>query len=147
MKTLIPIMLSLFLLFPTEITSETQQAEPTQVRILDTIEIPEPVKLAKFVSLGEFKVTGYCACMKCCNKTDSITATGTKATQGRTIAVDPNMIPYGTKVIFNGNGYISEDCGGAIKENRIDLYFDNHQEALEWGVQYHEIVIFVESEE
>ena len=48
--------------------------------------------------LGEFKLTAYCPCMKCCGKTDGITATGTTATEGRTIAVDPRVIPYGSTV-------------------------------------------------
>ena len=92
-------------------------------------------------SLGEFKITGYCGCAACCGKTDGITATGTHATQGHTIAVDPQQIPYGTEVIIDGQTYIAEDCGGAIKGNRIDLYFDNHSEALAFGVKYKEIFI------
>lgn len=79
--------------------------------------------------------TAYCPCEKCCGKTDGITATGTRATAGRTIAVDPTVIPYGTEVIINGNTYVAEDCGGAIKENRIDVYFDTHEEALQFGRQ------------
>lgn len=98
---------------------------------------PEPV----LVSLGKYKITAYCACIQCCGKTDGITATGTKATAGRTIAVDPKVIPYGSTVIIDGNEYIAEDCGGAIKQNRIDIYFDTHEEALIYGVQYHEVFI------
>ena len=77
--------------------------------------------------------TAYCPCNVCCGKCDGITATGTKATAGRTIAVDPSFIPYGTEVIINGNTYIAEDCGGAIKGNRVDIYFATHQEALNFG--------------
>ena len=82
-----------------------------------------------------YVITAYCPCVKCCGKTDGITATGTKATQGRTIAVDPTKIPYGTKVEFDGITYTAEDCGCAIKNNRIDLYFDDHQSALNFGRQ------------
>ena len=88
-----------------------------------------------------FKLTAYCPCMQCCGKTDGITASGTKATEGRTIAVDPNVIPFGTEVIINGHTYIAEDKGGAIKDNRIDVYFDSHQDALEFGVQYADVLI------
>ena len=49
--------------------------------------------------LGEFTLTAYCPCMKCCGKTDGITSTGTTATEGRTIAVDPLVIPYGLSLI------------------------------------------------
>jgi 3D (Asp-Asp-Asp) domain-containing protein len=82
-------------------------------------------------------LTAYCSCVRCCGKSDGITASGTKAKQGRTVAVDTRYIPYGTEIIIDGMGtYIAEDCGGAIKgENKIDLFFDNHEEALEFGVQ------------
>lgn len=82
-----------------------------------------------------YTVTAYCGCVKCCGKTDGITATGTRATEGRTIAVDPNVIPYGTTVYINGQAYVAEDCGGAIKGNHIDMYFNSHEAALEWGVR------------
>ena len=90
--------------------------------------------------MGEFKLTAYCPCMKCCGKTDGITSTGTTAAEGRTIAVDPRVIPYGSAVtIYFADGashtYTAEDCGGAIKENRIDVFFDDHQAAREFGVQ------------
>ena len=91
---------------------------------------------SNLVSLGKFKLTAYCGCKSCCNKTDGITATGTKAKQGRTIAVDPSVIPYGTKVVINGHTYVAEDCGGAIDGNRIDIYMSSHKEALQFGVQY-----------
>ena len=79
--------------------------------------------------------TAYCPCEKCCGKCDGITATGTKATAGRTIAVDPSIIPYGTEVVIAGNTYIAEDCGGAIKGNAVDIFFDTHEEALTFGKQ------------
>ena len=84
-------------------------------------------------------MTAYCPCSRCCGKSDGITATGTRATAGRTIAVDPRQIPYGTKVIIDGHTYIAEDCGGGIKGNRIDVFFSSHQEALRFGVQYKEV--------
>lgn len=90
-------------------------------------------------SLGQFKLTAYCACEKCCGKSDGITKTGTKATEGRTIAVDPKVIPLGSEVVIDGHKYIAEDVGGAVKGNKIDLYFNSHQEALEFGLQYKEV--------
>ena len=84
--------------------------------------------------------TAYCACEKCCGrKSDSsligVTASGTKATEGRTIAVDTRIIPLGSKVVIDGFEYIAEDTGSAIKGNKIDLYMNNHEIAKEWGVQ------------
>ena len=84
-------------------------------------------------SLGIYELTAYCPCARCCGNTRGITSTGTKATAGRTIAVDPRKIPYGSKVIINGHIYIAEDCGGAIKGNRIDIFCNSHSEAIAFG--------------
>ena len=85
--------------------------------------------------LGNFTATHYCSCAKCCGTETGKTATGTQATAERTIAVDPEIIPLGSKVIINNKVYIAEDTGGAIKGNRIDIYCESHQEALELGVK------------
>lgn len=78
-------------------------------------------------------VSAYCACSKCCGKTNSITASGTKATVGRTIAA-PSSYSFGTKIELEGLGtYIVEDRGGAIQGNKIDVYFASHSEALAFG--------------
>lgn len=92
----------------------------------------------KVKNLGEFVLTAYCGenYPHICNDGDATkTATGTKPIENRTIAVDPSVIPYGTIVLINGKEYIAEDCGGAIKGKRIDVFFDSHKEALNFGVQ------------
>lgn len=90
----------------------------------------------------EYLVTAYCGCVKCCGKNDCITATGTQATEGRTIAIDPSVIPYGTSVYIDGVGTrFAEDCGGSINGNRIDLYFESHTDALNFGRQTKEVTI------
>lgn len=93
-------------------------------------------------ALGRFKVTAYCACEKCCPGTsDGLTYTETVATEGRTIAVDPNVIPLGSRLEVNGVEYIAEDIGGAIKGNKVDIFFNSHDVALEWGVQEHDVYL------
>ena len=82
-----------------------------------------------------FKVTAYCACSKCCGKQTGITASGTRATAGRTVAAS-SQFSFGTKLLINGNVYTVEDRGGAIKGNKIDVYMDSHSQALQWGVKY-----------
>lgn len=78
-------------------------------------------------------VSAYCACSKCCGKTNGVTASGTKATVGRTIAA-PSSYSFGTKIELEGLGtYIVEDRGGAIQGNKIDVYFASHSEALAFG--------------
>ena len=78
-------------------------------------------------------VSAYCACSKCCGKTNAITASGTYATAGRTIAA-PSNYKFGTKIELEGMGtYVVEDRGGAITGNKIDVYFNSHSEALAFG--------------
>lgn len=113
------------------------------------IELLEP----EHESLGEFILTAYCPCVKCCGEwsiqhpsrvgTDYIqkTASGTIPTAGRTIGVDPDVIPFGTTVIIFGHEYVAEDRGSAVKGNRIDIFFNDHDEALEFGRQTAEVFI------
>ena len=57
--------------------------------------------------------------------------------RGRTIAVDPSVIPLGSRVFIEGYGvFIAEDTGGAIKGNKIDIAVSTHERANELGVQY-----------
>jgi len=89
---------------------------------------------------GKYKVTAYCACIKCCGKTNGITASGTMATANRTVAA-PSSFAFGTKIVMNGQTYVVEDRGGAIQGNRIDLYMNTHSEALAWGVRYLDVEV------
>lgn len=95
----------------------------------------------KMKSVGTFKVSAYCSCSSCCGKSNGITASGTKAKAGRTIAADTSKFPFGTKLIIDGKTYVVEDRGGAISGNKIDLYCSSHQEALNWGVRYYEVYV------
>lgn len=93
------------------------------------------------VFLGEFTLTAYCPRRCCCGKWASgYTATGTLATEGRTIAVDPKVIPYGSRVLLiwpdgTQHSYIAEACGGGVNGNHIDVFFNDHQAARYFGVQ------------
>lgn len=86
-------------------------------------------------SLGKFKITHYCNCSICCGKYAGmgLTASGAKLQAGITIAVDPKVISYGTKITINGHTYIAQDCGGGVKGNHIDIYCSSHKEALANG--------------
>ena len=64
----------------------------------------------------------------------------------RTIAVDPTVIPYGSKVVINGQVYVAEDCGGAIKNNHIDIYVGSHAEAETKGVYETEVYLLEEDD-
>lgn len=66
---------------------------------------------------------------------DGFTKTGTRVCAGRTIAVDPNLIPLGSRVIINGHTYTAEDVGGKIKGKHIDIYMDTLSECNRFGVR------------
>ena len=78
--------------------------------------------------LGTYYITGYDICYSCCGKIDGITASGAKATVGRTIAA-PSNLPFGTKLYIEGIGErVVEDRGGSISGQRLDLLCNNHSE-------------------
>lgn len=95
----------------------------------------ESTEAADWKSAGTFKVTHYCNCENCQGEYIGTTATGTVPKAGRTIAVDPDKIPLGSVVKVDGQEYIAEDTGGAIKGNRIDIFVADHGEAMAKGIK------------
>lgn len=91
--------------------------------------------------LGTFRTTAYCACVSCSEGWGNQTATGVPARPNHTIAVDPKVIKLGSKVVIDGKEYVAEDTGGAIKGNKIDIYFANHAEAMKFGVRSKEVYL------
>lgn len=89
------------------------------------------------------KSTAYTASCPGCS---GVTATGINLNQNpgtKVIAVDPSVIPLGSKVYVPGYGYaVAGDTGGAINGNRIDVYFHSHSQALNWGVQNIQIRVY-----
>lgn len=128
--------------------SATQAAAPT-VAVLTTQaiqaaqeepenELIEAALLAQAHVIEDCTVTHYDVCVECCGKADGITASGTWATPGVTVAVDPSVIPLGSDVLVDyGDGeihyYRANDVGAAVKGNRIDLCVSSHDEALQLG--------------
>lgn len=100
-------------------------------------------------------ITAYCSCEQCCGywaetrpldengEPIVLTASGAHAKAHHTIAVDTNVIPFGSVVIINDNKYVAEDTGSAIVGNKIDIYFDCHEEALEWGYQEKTVEVYI----
>jgi len=92
------------------------------------------------------RVTGYCACPICCGKfADGITACSHRIVAGEKFVAADKFYAFGTEMVIPG--YNNDrpvpvlDRGRAIKGNRLDLYFDTHQEALRWGVQYVDVLV------
>ena len=86
--------------------------------------------------LGRFKLTGYCSCSICTGQwSGGSTASGTTPTAGRTIAM--GGVPFGTKLLINGQVYTVEDRGTAY--GHVDIFCSSHSEALSFGVQYADV--------
>lgn len=132
-----------------ELKKQEEIKKQEQIKLAKAKEQQEKRKVAKVVnnttSRGDvesrkdnsgyvkFTATAYCGCAKCCGKSTGKTASGTTATAGRTVAMSSSY-SFGTKIEIQGMGtYIVEDRGGAIKGNRIDIFFSNHQKALDFG--------------
>ena len=104
-----------------------------------------------YVSLGEYKLTSYCACEKCCGYWATIrpldedgnpivyTASGAVARQGVTVAADTDVLPFGTVLLIGGEEFIVQDVGGGVQGKHIDIYFEDHRAAVEFGVRYETI--------
>lgn len=89
-------------------------------------------------SVEKFTATAYTHTDPGCT---TITATGTKVHIG-TVAVDPSVIPYGTRmfIVTKDGRYIygvstAEDCGSAIKNKKVDLYFPTYDQCIQFGVR------------
>lgn len=101
----------------------------------------------KLVYLGNFKLTHYCneQYEHICGNGDGITSTGSSTNVGTTIAVDPKVIPYGTKVYIEGYGWrVAEDCGGGVNQNHVDILVDTHAQALSMGTTHGGVWILVQ---
>lgn len=124
--------------------------------------VPRPRRPADTVMRME--VTGYCDCQICCNwkrswwrlgrpviasgpdrgkpKVVGLTASGTMARPG-TVAADTSVLPFGTVVHVPGYGWgIVEDRGGAIKGHKLDLFYKSHRQALQWGRQHVNVMVW-----
>lgn len=97
----------------------------------------------KWVSLGTFRVTAYCACSKCNGSSNAgKTASGVEPTTNHTIAVDRSVIPLGSKIRLGSSDtvYVAEDTG--VTGNKIDVFYGSHSSALDFGVKKLEVFIY-----
>ena len=90
-------------------------------------------------TIKTFNTSAYCSCMKCCGKTNGITASGAKATQWYTVAAG-NGYKIGTIIYIpalkdkpNGGWFIVQDRGGAISNSKLDIYMNSHSGAIQYG--------------
>jgi len=112
--------------------TENERKESTQTALLP---------MTRGRDLGDFTLTAYTAGPESTGKSPGhpaygITSSGAPAVEGVTIAVDPSVIPIGSRVYIEGLGYfVAQDTGSAIKGKRIDVFMNDVGEALQFGVK------------
>ena len=146
------------LVFRTERLIRTVEAfEPVVIEQVEPETIPEPEPVpdpepeVELESLGEYRITAYCACEICCgewalNRPNGIVygAAGVELEAGVSCA---SPLPFGTVVEIEGLGeYVVQDRTAQwvvdkYGENLIDIYFDDHEAAKEFGLQYHNVYL------
>lgn len=124
---------------PTIVATEVPTMAPTPVPTPAPTPVPTP-KPDK-VSLGVFSIYAYDPCEDCSGPYGYSTSTGVRAKEGRTIAVDPTVIPYGSIVIIDGHEYVAEDCGSSIKGKKIDVFMESHSATEQHGVKQREVFL------
>lgn len=102
---------------------------------------PAEIQKRNLVSLGNFRLTAYCPCRVCSEGWGRRTSSGALAAAGHTVAVDPRIIPIGSHLLINGQEYVAEDIGGAVKGNHIDIYFNTHAETRQHGTTNAEVFL------
>ena len=121
--------------------ADAEQLQGKQERLLKEMEMLKgQLAMTEIYQAREFEFTAYAY-------NSGSTATGTKPMEGRTIAVDPDIIPLGSTVYIEGYGIrIAEDTGAYIKGNRIDLYIKDWNAAKEFGRQSLQVIILKRGE-
>lgn len=93
------------------------------------------------------RVTGYCACSKCCGTYDGITANNHRIVKGDAFVAADKFYGFGTEMVIPGynagRAVPVMDRGKAIKGNCLDLFFHSHTQAKKWGVKYLDVQVKV----
>ena len=119
-------------------------ASPVATAVTPAFGVPQPERAitGRRVRQLLMEVTAYCACQKCCGpRAQGVTASGRHVTynNGRFVAADTSILKFNTNLIIPGYANNKPvkvlDRGGAIKGNKLDVFFASHQEARKWGRQ------------
>lgn len=117
-------------------TGEGKSSKDSAVTIGDGVIVTADGEVLTYTRSEQFITTAYTHTDAGCDKT---TATGTTVRVG-TVAVDPSVVPYGTRmfIVTNDGQYIygigtAEDCGGGVKGHHLDLYFPTYDECIQFG--------------
>jgi 3D (Asp-Asp-Asp) domain-containing protein len=140
-----------FVLPNTEIMSVRTKEERPETQMV-TAKAVEPTVHKPKGNKQHFTLTAYSNDYRSTGKNQGdpefgITASGSKTREGVTIAADWTVLPKGTRVYIAGLGVrVVQDKGSAIKGNKIDIYFESEQDALDFGRKKNaEVVVFGEN--
>lgn len=129
------------------VNSAPVPVKPVEKPAVKVAEKPAAVSRGTSSTSGQGKVitmvaTGYDGCYECNKPYYGYPSYIGLPLERGIVAVDPKVIPMGTRLYVEGYGNaIAADQGNAIKENRIDLFFDTHQQALNWGMKTVKVTI------
>ena len=133
--------LSVLLTAAAELCTAAADGAPAELESTASSQSQEQADAPLLTPLGIFTTTGYCPCESCSGRWGRLTSTGALACAGHTVAVDPQIIPYGTRLMINGVIYTAEDCGGGVNGNHIDIFYDTHEESRAHGIQAAEVFL------
>ena len=120
--------------YGTDVEQYSEVPESDYQEVILPYEEPADGYSENLTYLGEFTATAYCSCVECTSDGNGYTASGTIATEGRTVAC--NILPLGSRILVNGSEYVVEDTGWTpYGDAWLDFYFDSHDAALAFGVQ------------
>ena len=116
--------------------------ETAPVEAVETVTEDVTAPAGHWVPLGEYKLTFFCNCRRCCGKwAGGPCANGQMPAEGRTVAC--GSLPLGTRILIAGQGeYIVEDRG--VSGKHIDIYMGSHSACLQKGVKYAGVFRWVE---
>ena len=136
--------------------SVTKQSSPTEMASLASLPTPKKTvivpksevtqKPANEWQTVRMRVTAYCPCARCCGQyADGMTACGHVIEAGDAFVAADKRYAFGTEMMVpgydQGRTVRVLDRGGAIRGDRIDVFFHSHQEALEWGVKHLDVKV------
>ena len=152
-KRVIATVVSLLLIFITTIKTYANENKEidnnNSIRIENSIKQKEIGIKRRLIEMDNKNIKGRQMKIKASAYTGSpaeggdMTYIGTKCRENHTIAVDPKVIPLGTRVYIPqfGKVFVAEDTGSAIKGNKIDIFMNSYAKAMEWGIRYIDIII------
>ena len=120
-----------------ELAQLQEQLTQAQSALVQAQEAEAPAE----IYAGRFTTTAYCSCRRCCRGGKNRTKSGTIPQAGHTISADLRVFPLGTKLRINGVVYTVEDSGSGIRGNKLDIFFNSHSQALQYGKRSADVYI------